>query len=96
MTEHARGPWRISKRCPTNVLSPNGTMVADCAIATIYRRQPTEEELAANARLISVAPEFLAVAQDAIAKRQPTEHGFYYLPDEVWRALEAAIAKATT
>lgn len=83
MAKHTPGPWRVQ-----------GTRIRDCepgidCIATMQvSNQPNWD---ADARLISAAPELLSAIQFLIDASVPMSRQ----QSECWKALEAAIAKAT-
>jgi len=62
MAGHTPGPWRIWKRSDGEFIT---TMRGDVAICRLL---PPHARLAANARLISAAPDLLAVLQAALAE----------------------------
>lgn len=95
-TRHTPGPWRcdgmkrFSDRTPDHfaVLGPNGIeAIADC----FYGR--TDNERAANARLISAAPRLLSALRGVLACHGPVST--VAESAKALREVEAAIAAAT-
>lgn len=63
MTQHTPGPWRIADtNFRPKVFAADGRLVADCA--NILRR--TQDEMEANARLITAAPDMLLALEGMI------------------------------
>lgn len=86
MSNHTPGPWAVS-RVGSSVYAPD-----DNPIANISKFAKTEEERAANARLIAAAPEML----EALIKIREIADDFYNKEmDPIFRLAEIAIHKAT-
>lgn len=82
MSKHTPGPWFISDSVRPSVVVGNERVF----VGTLN----TDENIA-NARLISAAPELLSAIQFLIGASVPMSRQ----QSECWKALEAAIAKAT-
>jgi hypothetical protein len=94
---HTPGPWRVEQ--DTTLIWGNcnpddstsygmGYPVADCQQPRPWRREsPTDDEIAANARLIAAAPELLAALID-VAENYTNDN------PQMWGRVHAAIAKA--
>ena len=68
MTEPTKGPWRVSDADQYMVVSPNKSISNAFNIAFVDGRvSDDEEEIIANARLISAAPELLAALELCLA-----------------------------
>ena len=80
--------------------NPTGAVKTESGdlIASVYGDDPNcepDDKMRERSRLIAAAPELLAVLRKVLSDREPTEHGFFYLPDAVWIAVTSAIRKAT-
>lgn len=76
-TQHTPGPWRADIRLAQTVVVSERGIVADIARheSSTTEQSYSDEEIAANARLISAAPELLE-ALEQIAARENTADGF--------------------
>ena len=79
MTEPTKGPWRVSDADQYMVVSPNKSISNAFNIAFVDGRvSDDEEEIIANARLISAAPELLAVAEQVVSRGHRYDCGQCY------------------
>jgi hypothetical protein len=99
MSEHTPGPWFLINECCVGGPIEPGWEAAGCGIAHCGMRARTQEEAAANARLIAAAPEmfealkrWVDLAETAIRKIGIEPH-----PDERTCLViaKAALAKAS-
>jgi hypothetical protein len=63
-TTHTPGPWARKRRSPKTLIISRLVFAGDDLIAAVHDLDDAGREAAANARLISAAPELLAVLQD--------------------------------
>lgn len=91
MSTHTSAPWVFVRKHQNN----SGTIVGPdkgsvCAIASSVRRY--SDEKAANAALISAAPDLLDALQ-RVLRHIPADAGGASMSDDIWRA-QMAIKKA--
>lgn len=86
--KHTPGPWeRDPNRTPLGHILVRGQ--GGCAVARVERGGRNQEELEANANLITAGPELLEVARLAAQDKWPRRHRA-----RMGMLAEAAIAKA--
>lgn len=84
MTQHTPGPWRIANtNFRPKVFAADDRLIADCA--NIHRR--TQDEMEANARLITAAPDMFVALEGLI---QSFHASVVAKPDD-FPALRAAV-----
>lgn len=85
---HTPGPWHlINDVCVGGPIEP-GWEEAGCGIAHCGMRARTQEEAAANARLISAAPDLYEALRDLCASGGPDDGA------DLFEKANAALAKA--
>ena len=96
---HTPGPWHVDEHAKHEITTEKGPFwVAHVNYHLEMNGELAKKEVEANARLISAAPDLLAVCQAARQALRSYQYG-NGSPDlavEIADACEAAIAKATT
>ena len=106
MSEHTPGPWSASNRswCDTYIIAPtfdHAICCLDINHATEESQEADEAQMAANARLISAAPDLLAAVLAYVEHferhRITNTHGArdFDFTGQIASMARAAIAKAT-
>lgn len=98
MSEHTPGPWSASNRswCDTYIIAPtfdHAICCLDINHATEESQEADEAQMAANARLISAAPDLLAICQRLAESAAYWSE--YDVPLGIVADLQDAIGKAT-